>query len=140
MSSQNAAMGLRVLGLSVTNCGSEELELNGYPSVRLMDADEVLLPVEVGHGSFGISTGAPHFDAPPAPVVVPPGESASTALLWRNTYTDMRSPPVVGEALEVAVADGMPAQTFFPLDDSGNPVTIDLGSTGRVGVAPWRLP
>ncbi|MEU4743633.1 DUF4232 domain-containing protein, partial [Actinosynnema sp. NPDC023658] len=77
------------------------------------------------------------FDAPPQPVEVPPGRSAVTGLLWRNTYTDVSAPPVVGEHLELAVAAGEPTQVFTPVGDGGTPITLDLGSTGEVGVRPW---
>ncbi|MFD1150572.1 DUF4232 domain-containing protein [Saccharothrix hoggarensis] len=133
---QEAAMGLRVLSLRATNCGAEAVELNGYPSVTVLDAERAPLLVAVGQGSFGISA-VTAFDAPPQPVVVGPGESARTGLLWRNTYTDVSAPPAVGEHLEIAVAAGRPAQVYTPLDEHRHPVTLDLGSTGKVGVMPW---
>ncbi|WP_447006845.1 DUF4232 domain-containing protein [Saccharothrix isguenensis] len=133
---EEGAMGLRVMTLEATNCGTETLELNGYPSVTVLDADRKPLPVTVGQGSSGISR-VDAFDADPQPVVVRPGESAVTGLLWRNTYADVTAPPVVGEHLEIAVADGRPAQVFTPIGERGDPLTIDLGSTGELGVRPW---
>jgi hypothetical protein len=131
-----AAMGLRVMTLELTNCGTEALELNGYPSVTVLDADRQPVTIAVGPGSFGISR-VDAFDVEPRPVVVPPGGSAVTGLLWRNTYDDTSAPPVVGEHLELAVATGQPTQVFTPIGQSGDPVTIDLGSTGRLGLRPW---
>lgn len=131
-----AAMGLRVLTLGATNCGAEDLELNGIPSVTVLDAERKPLPVTVRRGAAWISA-VEAFDAEPRPVVVRPGESAVTGLLWRNTYTDVSAPPVVGEHLEIAVAAGRPAQVFTPVDTDGNHLTIDLGSTGELGVRPW---
>ena len=133
---EEAASGLRVLTLRLTNCGAEPLELDGYPSVTVLDADREPLPIAVGPGSSGISAVAA-FDAPPQPVTVPPGGSAVTGLLWRNTYADTSAPPVVGEHLALAVATGRPEQVFTPVGERGGPVTIDLGSTGRLGVRPW---
>ncbi|MEU4443575.1 DUF4232 domain-containing protein [Actinosynnema sp. NPDC050801] len=133
---EEAASGLRVLTLEVTNCGAEALELDGYPSVTVLGADREPLPVAVGPGSFGISA-VEAFDAEPRPVTVAPGESAVTGLLWRNTYTDTSAPPVVGEHLELAVASGRPAQVFTPVGERGDPITLDLGSTGKLGVRPW---
>ncbi len=101
---EEAASGLRVLTLEVTNCGTATVELDGYPSVT---------------------------------VTVPPGGSAVTGLLWRNTYTDTSAPPVVGEHLVLAVATGQPTQVFTPVGERGDPITLDLGSTGELGVRPW---
>lgn len=72
----------------------------------MLDDDREPLPIEVGHGTFGTSP-VEAFDAAPQPVVVGLGESAVTGLLWRNT----------------------------PTRSNGDPVTIDLGSTGKLGTA-----
>lgn len=133
-------MGLRVLGLRLTNCGTETLTLDGYPSVTVLGADHEPLTIAVVPGSAGIAGGVPAFDAEPRPVVVAPGESATTGLVWRNTYTDVSAPPVVGAHLEIAVAAGRPVREFTPVDESGDPVTIDLGSTGKLGLRPWTTP
>ncbi|WP_367130031.1 DUF4232 domain-containing protein [Saccharothrix sp. HUAS TT1] len=133
---QEAATGLRVLTLELTNCGSEALELEGYPSVAVLGADREPVAVAVGPGSFGISA-VEAFDAAPQPVSVRPGGSAVTGLLWRNTYDDTSAPPVVGEHLVLAVTTGGPTQVFTPVGEDGAPVTVDLGSTGRLGVRPW---
>ncbi|MEV8443096.1 DUF4232 domain-containing protein [Actinosynnema sp. NPDC051121] len=131
-----AAMGLRVMTLKLTNCGTEALELHGYPSVTVLDADRQPVTIAVGPGSFGVSR-VEAFDVEPQPVTVPPGGSAVTGLLWRNTYDDTSAPPVVGEHLELAVATGQPTQVFTPVRGDGVPDTIDLGSTGRLGLRPW---
>ena len=136
VASEEAASGLRVLTLELTNCGTEVLELDGYPSVTVLDAEREPLTVAVGPGSSGISA-VEAFDAEPRPVTVGPGESAVTGLLWRNIYTDTSGPPVVGAHLELAVAPGRPAQVFTPTGEHGDPVTIDLGSTGKLGLRPW---
>ncbi|WP_170231992.1 DUF4232 domain-containing protein [Saccharothrix saharensis] len=134
---EEAASGLRVLTLELTNCGTEPLRLDGYPSVTVLDGDRRPVTIAVGRGSFGISAVAA-FDAEPQPVTVPPGGSAVTGLLWRNTHTDTSAPPVVGEHLELAVATGEPTRVFTPVAPSGGgPITIDLGSTGKLGVRPW---
>lgn len=133
---QEAASGLRVLTLELTNCGTKALALDGYPSVTVLDGERRPLPVAVGPGSSGISA-VEAFDAAPRPVTVAPGGSAVTGLLWRNTYTDTSAPPVVGEHLELAVAAGEPTEVFTPTGDHGEPLTIDLGSTGKLGLRPW---
>ncbi|XVV01134.1 DUF4232 domain-containing protein [Actinosynnema sp. CA-248983] len=142
-----AASGLRVLSLKVVNCGTEPYTVTGYPDVRLLDADGRALDVRVltGAASAEISR-VESFTAPPREVVLQPGGHATSALLWRNTYDDVSKPPQVGVKIDIAPVAGAPRQTFTPrLPPNGEPsrvdapaVTLDLGSTGRVGVAPWR--
>ncbi|MEJ2855635.1 MULTISPECIES: DUF4232 domain-containing protein [unclassified Saccharothrix] len=142
-----AASGLRVLTLKAVNCGAEPRTVTGYPDVRLLDADGRQLDVRVltGTASTEISS-VDAFTAPPAEVVLQPGAHATSALLWRNTYTDVSQPPQVGVRIDIAPVENAPRQTFIPrLPPNGEPsrvdspaVTLDLGSTGRIGVAPWR--
>lgn len=125
-----AAMGLRLLQLVVVNCGAAPRAVHGHPVVRVLDGDRKPLDVVVGLGSAGIATVA-GFDAPPAAVTLQPGERAMAALIWRNTVTDASRPATNGRYLEVAVSGDAPAQLVQP--DGG----IDLGTTAKVGVAPW---
>ncbi|MFD0745602.1 DUF4232 domain-containing protein [Phytohabitans flavus] len=125
---QDAAMGLRVLQLVVTNCGTVARTVRGHPSVRLLDEDRQPLDVAVSAGSSGIAT-VPSFDVAPATVTLKPGQRAGTALLWRNKVTD--GTVVLGHYVEVTVAGGVPPQVAEP--EGG----IDLGTTGKLGVAPW---
>ncbi|CAL9415670.1 hypothetical protein SUDANB95_01740 [Actinosynnema sp. ALI-1.44] len=142
-----AASGLRVLTLKMLNCGTEPYSVTGYPDVRLLDADGQPLNVRVLNGPASAEISAvDSFAAQPAEVVLQPGEHATSALLWRNTYDNTTEPPRVGVRLDIAPTAGAPRQTFIPrLPPNGEPsrvdapaVTIDLGSTGRIGVAPWR--
>lgn len=128
----NAATGLRVLSLFLINCGDEPYEVYGHPAVRLLDEDRgqllvrVLLDVrEITHAPLG-------WDGPAQPVVLQPGERAGAAVAWRNTYDDSEHPPVNAHHLEVAPEPGRPAQVVTPA------VPLDLGSTGRIGLTPWR--
>ncbi|WP_233563266.1 DUF4232 domain-containing protein [Micromonospora musae] len=125
----NAAMGLRALGLELTNCGTADYALNGYPSLRLLDADGTPIPVQVIEGAKGITSG---FDAPPRPLTLRPGERAGAAVLWRNLVTDSTVVATSGEALEVASSAGR-ARQAVELDGP-----IDLGNTGRLGVSAWK--
>jgi hypothetical protein len=137
----DAAMGLRVMSLRLVNCGDEPVTVTGYPGVRVLDASHRDLPVQIGDGSFGIST-VPAFDAIPAPVTVAPGGVATTGLLWRNTVTD--GVPSVGRHLLISPTPGAPWQPVASSTPSDEPwrvgeptVTVDLRTTGRLGVAPW---
>ncbi|MFD4670544.1 DUF4232 domain-containing protein [Lentzea sp. NPDC058450] len=133
--STSAAMGLRLMSVEVTNCGTEPLQLNGYPQVKVLDAERAQLDVAILEGSGGIAT-LDGFDTPPQPITVPPGESAKSAFVWRNTHASV-DPPLVGEHVDIAAA---PGGTWQPLVATSpqSTVLIDLGSTGRLGVRAWH--
>lgn len=128
----NAAMGLRVLGIALVNCGSRTYRLNGYPAVQALDDDRVALKVRVVHGVTEVIGSTLPWDGPPEPVVLRPGQRASTAVAWRNTYDDVRQPPVTVRFLDIAPLPGRPSHVVHP--DGG----LDLGDTGRIGVSAWR--
>jgi hypothetical protein len=127
---QDAAMGLRVLQIVVVNCGAAPRTVHGHPAVRVLDEDRRPLDVLVRPGSSGISS-VPSFDAAPATVTLRPGERAMAAVLWRNLVTDPSVRATLGQFLEVSVAGGDPPQVIEA--DGG----VDLGNTGKLGVAPW---
>ncbi|SER07434.1 DUF4232 domain-containing protein [Lentzea albida] len=130
----SAAMGLRVMSVEVTNCGSEPLQLNGYPQVEVLDAGRVPLDVAVLEGSGGIAY-LDGFDDAPQPITVQPGESAKSAFVWRNTHTSVE-PPLVGKHVDIAAAPGGVRQPLVATSPQSS-VLIDLGSTGRMGVRAW---
>ncbi|WAL63817.1 DUF4232 domain-containing protein [Amycolatopsis cynarae] len=128
----DTAMGLRALGILLTNCGTRDYTANGYPVVRVLDADRKPLEVTVGNGSMPVS--APDsYDVQPVPVTLRPGAQATARVLWRNTVTDSTVPATEGRYLEVAPAAGYPAQLVEPRGG------IDLGNTGRLAVNPWAV-
>jgi hypothetical protein len=124
-------MGLRVVGITLVNCGPRTYRLNGYPAVRSLDDDRALLQVRVLHGVAEIIGSAMPWDGPPKPVVLEPGQRAGAAVAWRNTYDDVRKPPVTVRFLDIAPVAGRPSQIIDP--DGG----LDLGSTGRIGISAW---
>ncbi|MFI6031960.1 DUF4232 domain-containing protein [Amycolatopsis magusensis] len=127
-----AAMGLRALGILLTNCGTGDYTAHGYPVVRVLDADRRPLDVVVGDGSAPVS--APDsYDVPPQPVTVKPGEQVTARVLWRNTVLDSTVPATNGHYLEIAPAAGEPAQVVAPQGG------IDLGTTGRLAVNAWAV-
>jgi hypothetical protein len=128
-----AAMGLRVLGFTLVNCGRRTYRLNGYPAVRSLDDDRTALEVRVVHGVRDLIGSAVPWDGPPKPVVLQPGQQAGTAVVWRNTYDDVRQLPVTVRFLDIAPLAGRPSQIVEP---GGG---LDLGSTGRISVSAWRL-
>ncbi|WP_370423467.1 DUF4232 domain-containing protein [Streptomyces sp. QH1-20] len=127
----DGAMGLRSLTLEMVNCGARPYTVKGSPVVRVLDGDRERIDVTVTEGPSSVTTTG---DATPPAVTLRPGEKAVAALLWRNTATDPAGAAVRATYLQVAPADGEPWQTVKPA--SG----IDLGTTGKVGVSPWKPP
>ncbi|MEH6373242.1 DUF4232 domain-containing protein [Streptomyces sp. KLMMK] len=124
----DAAMGLRVVGLLLENCGTRPYRLNGYPQLQLLDGDH--RPVDGvkilrGGGAIATGTGA---DGEPRQLVLQPGERAHSGLVWRNTTGG-------GDAVNIPYArvrpePGAPAVMVTP--------ELDLGTTGQLGVGPWK--
>ncbi|OLF17878.1 DUF4232 domain-containing protein [Actinophytocola xanthii] len=131
----DAAMGVRVLTVEMTNCGSAPYPVNGYPSVRLLDEGRRPLPVTLARGSASIAA-VPGFDAPPTPMTLRPGEKARAGLLWRNLVTDTTVDAVTAVHLEAAATPDGPWRSV-PAADAGG-VHIDLGTTGQLGVQAWQ--
>ncbi|WP_133914133.1 DUF4232 domain-containing protein [Streptomyces sp. NBC_00582] len=125
----DAAMGLRVVGLRLENCGEKDYTLDGYPLLTLLDEDRA--PVEgvrILHGGAGITTGT-GYDDPPRAFTLKPGESAVSGLVWRNT-TDAGTDPVNVPYVRIRATSGAAPVTLTP--------HLDLGTTGRLGVGAWK--
>lgn len=123
----DAAMGLRIVGLHLNNCGTHDYTIEGYPLLELLDDD--LNPVHgitILHGSGEITTST-GSDEQPRPVTLKPGESATAGLVWRNT-TEAGTPMNVLHVRVRAKAGAAPV-TVTP--------DLDLGTTGKLGVKPW---
>ncbi|WP_433730317.1 DUF4232 domain-containing protein [Actinoplanes sp. CA-051413] len=129
----DAAMGLRVLSITLVNCGSKTYRLKGYPAVRPLDDDRSEQKIRILHGVKEILGTAIPWDNPPRSVVLEPGQQAGTAVAWRNTYDDIREPPVTVKFLDIAPLAGRPSQIIEPGDG------LDLGSTGRMGISAWSV-
>ncbi|MFR9788380.1 DUF4232 domain-containing protein [Streptomyces sp. MB22_4] len=126
----DAAMGLRVVGLRLENCGKRDYALDGYPLLELLDED--LAPVRgirILRGSGGIGTGT-GFDAPARPLVLKPGESAVSGLMWRNTTGS-------GTAVDVPYVRVRAKRGAGPVTVTPH---LDLGTTGRLAVRAWTRP
>ncbi|GAA1547099.1 hypothetical protein GCM10009678_32140 [Actinomadura kijaniata] len=128
----DAAMGLRTLNIDLVNCGNVPITLNGHPRVTLLDAAGKPVPATVRKGSGGVST-VEAFDKPPTALTVRPGGTATASLLWRNLVTDGTRPAVTAPSVTVVPKPGMPAVRV-------DGMAVDLGTTTKVGVSPWRLP
>ncbi|MGI5394007.1 DUF4232 domain-containing protein [Streptomyces sp. CA-251251] len=123
----DAAMGLRVVGLHLENCGARPYSVEGYPVLQLLD--EELAPVEgieILRGTEGIPMAG--GDEPVRRVTLRPGESAAASMAWRNTTQ-------AGEAVTVPYVRVRAASGSDPVVVAPG---LDLGTTGELGVGPWR--
>ncbi|MBH1937599.1 DUF4232 domain-containing protein [Streptomyces sp. AV19] len=123
----DAAMGLRVVGLHLENCGTRPRRLDGHPLLELLDEDRKPVPgVDVlrGGGDIALVTG---FDDPPRPVDLKPGETGFARLMWRNTTG--AGDPVNVPYVRVRAEPGSRPLTVIP--------ELDLGTTGKLGVSAW---
>ncbi|MFI8073769.1 DUF4232 domain-containing protein [Streptomyces sp. NPDC086033] len=124
----DAAMGLRAVGLHLVNCGTGPLRLNGYPKLTLEDEDhDTVDGVRILQGTDQISTGL-GGDGSPQPVVLRPGEAALAELAWRNTTQ-------AGAAVNAPYVRVWATPTADPVMVMPE---LDLGTTGKLGVGPWR--
>ncbi|MCC3763119.1 DUF4232 domain-containing protein [Glycomyces sp. TRM65418] len=126
VSGMNAAMGIRATGIDLVNCGTEDIEVNGYPQIEVL-VNAAPIAVEVREGSDTLQ------DPGPTPITVAPGESVSAGMLWRNKV-ESSDPADTVEATELNVgyAEGSPLQTVVPEH------SIDLGTTRELEVTAWR--
>ncbi|QNP69648.1 DUF4232 domain-containing protein [Streptomyces roseirectus] len=124
----DAAMGLRVVGIHLENCGTTPYSLNGFPQVTILDEDHRPVDgVQVLKGTSGISTAVGYGDTV-VPLTLKPGEKASSSLAWRNTTefgTAVNAPYV-----RVRAKSGADPVMLTP--------GLDLGTTGKLGVGPWH--
>ncbi|GGY94903.1 DUF4232 domain-containing protein [Streptomyces poonensis] len=123
----DAAMGLRVVGLHLDNCGTRTYTVEGYPLLELLDDDfQPVDGVEILDGSDEITTGVGP-DGPPRPVTLEPGESATAGLVWRNTTG-------FGTAVNVPYVRVRAREGADPVMVTPH---LDLGTTGKLGVNFW---
>ncbi|WP_156723684.1 DUF4232 domain-containing protein [Streptomyces apocyni] len=125
----DAAMGLRVVSLHLVNCGTRTERLNGYPRLELIDEDhKPVKDVQILEGGSTIATGT-GTDGEPQPIELQPGEAASAGLTWRNT-TEAGPAPVHAPYVRVRAKPGADPVMVTP--------ELDLGTTGKLGVGPWK--
>ncbi|MEU8581954.1 DUF4232 domain-containing protein [Streptomyces abikoensis] len=125
----DAAMGLRAVSLHLENCGTGTHRLNGYPQLQLLDArHKPVDTVTVLRGGNAIATGT-GADGEPQPLELKTGERAYAVMVWHNTVTEAGDPVNAPYARVWA-------------EPGAAPVTVtsefDLGTTGRLGVGPWK--
>ncbi|WP_406064994.1 DUF4232 domain-containing protein [Streptomyces sp. NBC_01077] len=126
----DAAMGLRVVGLHLENCGTRPYRLSGYPRVEIRDEDHDRVgSVSIVQGGEAIAGGT-GADGPPRQLELRPGERAHAGLVWRNTVEGGAGDPVNAPYARVWAKPGAAPVTVIP--------ELDLGTTGKLGVGPWK--
>ncbi|MFF9909316.1 DUF4232 domain-containing protein [Streptomyces sp. NPDC013457] len=125
----NVAMGLRAMPVTLTNCGTGEQRVNGYPDVRVRDVERRPMDVTVLKGPGPITT----LDDPgPHPVALKPGESARSVFVWRYSAVEASTLRGSGVYVEIAPAAGAERRTVVP--EGG----LDIGETGLLGTTAWE--
>lgn len=126
----DVSTGHYLLEIQLVNCGHTKIQINGCPSVRVLDADQKPFAVTVVCGSASV----PESYRPPArALVLSPGRSVTTVLAWLMVVTEW-STAVQGTYLEITPADGYPAQLVSRYSP------YNLGNTGRIATGAWILP
>ncbi|MGW3338836.1 DUF4232 domain-containing protein [Streptomyces sp. NPDC001009] len=124
----DAAMGLRVVGLHLQNCGKEPYTLDGRPELEIIDGDhERVEGVEVLPSAQVAQLGGPPDVA--RPLTLRPGERALSGIVWRNRVEAFGG-AVNAPYLRVRAKAGAAPVMVTP--------ELDLGTTGRLGVQVWR--
>ncbi|SEG41071.1 Protein of unknown function [Actinacidiphila yanglinensis] len=123
----DGAMGLRQVLVTLTNCGTTALAVDGYPRLRLLDEDGRTVDVQVHHGNDIRDSVT---DPGPTALTLRPGGRAVVVLAWRNTVVESTVPATSAATLE------------FTLDGGKQrvPLYVDLGNTGRLDVTAWHRP
>lgn len=126
VSGMNAAMGIRATGIELVNCGTENIEVNGYPHLQIL-GESGPIAVEVKEGSDTLQ------DPGPTPITLAPGDSVSAGLLWRNRVESADENDAVNATeINVGYSDDSPMVTVTP------EASIDLGTTRELEVTAWR--
>ncbi|MFJ6573206.1 DUF4232 domain-containing protein [Streptomyces sp. NPDC091292] len=117
------AMGLRMMTLTLTNCGSKPYTLDGYPSLTVLDeSEEPMTGVQAVQGTEAVTAGD---SARPARLTLRTGESAISNLAWRmnSEWTPyLRVVPRPGDA---------PVTVHIP-------DRLDIGPENRLGMSAWH--
>lgn len=120
---QDAAMGLKVVALRLTNCGDVPLSVKGYPKISLLDKDQRPLKVATHLGApAGIQ------DPGPSALTLQPQKSLEALLSWRSTVTGGK------KAVTAAFLAAAPSSKDAP---QTVPLVVDVGTTATVNVTAW---
>lgn len=119
----DAAMGLRAMTLTLTNCGERPYTVDGYPFVRVLDGRGApLAGVRTVAGTDEVAM-APR-DPGPRPLTLAPGESARAGLYWRTAAEE-------GTYLRVGSRRDRDLVNIRPAE------SLDIGPVNVLGTTPW---
>ncbi|MGW0856330.1 DUF4232 domain-containing protein [Streptomyces sp. NPDC002690] len=118
------AMFARAVVLTLVNCGTEPYQVDGYPSVRVLDenGDRLPVPVNAGRSMFGPDLG-------PESVALKPGGTMKSILAWVSTKEG--GDLIESDSLELAAAPDA-GSLNFPL------VGHDLRLMDELNTTAWR--
>lgn len=119
---QDGALGRRFTTLLLTNCGSTSHEVNGYPEVTLLDAEQQPLDVAVIQGTDFVEASGPQ------PLGLAPGDSVLAGMTWRNLVEG--GTPVTSTFIAVAAVPGDAPQVMA--------MAVDPGTSGEVEITAWQ--
>ncbi|MFJ8995411.1 DUF4232 domain-containing protein [Streptomyces sp. NPDC102279] len=120
----DAAMGLRAMTLTLTNCGKRPYVVDGYPEVVAVLGPEGVRVTGVRAVAGTDQVPMAPRDPGPKAFTLRPGERASAGLYWRMAAEE-------GSYLRVAPRKGQRAVTL-PLPDP-----LDIGPRNTLGVTAW---
>ncbi|MFF7364032.1 DUF4232 domain-containing protein [Streptomyces sp. NPDC008125] len=114
----------RAVVLTLVNCGAEPYQVDGYPSVRVLDenGDRLPVPVNPGRSMFGADPG-------PESVALKPGGTMKSVLAWVSTKEG--GDLVESDSLELAAAPDAGSRNV-PL------VGHDLRLMDELNMTAWR--
>jgi len=116
-------MGERLVDVRLTNCGSTDYVVSGYPTIDALDADGVI----VGRSQPGVLS-EDIKDPKPRSLTVAPGKSLTTLLTWRSTLT-VEGGGYQAEQITVTAEPGGDAGTVA--------LGIDMGDTHQLFATAW---
>jgi len=117
------ALGHRAVTVTLTNCGSKTLTINGYPDVAVLNEKRTPFKLTVAHGSSYMAT-----DPGPTRIRLAKGKTVLASIAWSNTvtYGDNNK----GSYFAISWKKGV-APVIWP-------EYVDIGTTGKITLTAWN--
>lgn len=121
----DAALGHRAVVITLTNCRSKVMTVNGYPDVTVLDGKRRTMDVTVTRGTSYMA-----IDPGPTTIQLRKGETAMAAVSWSNTV-EIGADKATGTYLSImSRAHDKPVVW---------PVVTDIGTTAKLTLTAWCL-
>nr|WP_238354800.1 DUF4232 domain-containing protein [Kribbella sandramycini] len=117
------ALGHRSVAVTLTNCRADDMAVEGYPEIVVLDGERRPMKITVSRGSSYLAT-----DPGPGKIRLKQGKSVEAFVSWSNTTTDGE----VRNATFLSIARGKQEGPVVW------PVELDLGTTGAVKLTAWH--